>query len=64
MEVRYYRDPETGLPHIYEHGWPKQKPNGSLPTPARMKFAPAVRGRHWVRRRADDTCAWSTRRTR
>jgi len=20
MEVRYYRDPETGLPHIYEHG--------------------------------------------
>jgi hypothetical protein len=20
MEVRYYRDPETGLPHIYDHG--------------------------------------------
>jgi hypothetical protein len=20
MEVRYYRDRETGLPHIYEHG--------------------------------------------
>jgi len=20
MEVRYYCDPETGLPHIYEHG--------------------------------------------
>ena len=20
MEIRYYRDPETGLPHIYEHG--------------------------------------------
>jgi hypothetical protein len=20
MEVRYYRDPETGLPHIYNHG--------------------------------------------
>ena len=20
MEVRYYLDPETGLPHIYEHG--------------------------------------------
>lgn len=20
MEVRYYRDPETGLPHIYGHG--------------------------------------------
>jgi len=20
MEVRYYRDPESGLPHIYNHG--------------------------------------------
>lgn len=20
MEIRYFRDPETGLPHIYEHG--------------------------------------------
>jgi hypothetical protein len=20
MEVRYYRDPESGLPHVYEHG--------------------------------------------
>ena len=20
MEVRYYRDPETGLPHIHDHG--------------------------------------------
>jgi hypothetical protein len=20
MEIRYYRDPETGLPHIYDHG--------------------------------------------
>jgi hypothetical protein len=20
MNVRYYRDPETGLPHIYDHG--------------------------------------------
>ena len=20
MEIRYYRDPETGLPHIYGHG--------------------------------------------
>jgi uncharacterized DUF497 family protein len=20
MELRYYHDPETGLPHIYEHG--------------------------------------------
>ena len=20
MDIRYYRDPETGLPHIYEHG--------------------------------------------
>jgi hypothetical protein len=20
MDIRYYRDPETGLPHIYDHG--------------------------------------------
>ena len=20
MEVRYFRDPDTGLPHIYNHG--------------------------------------------
>ena len=20
MEIRYHRDPETGLPHIYDHG--------------------------------------------
>jgi hypothetical protein len=20
MEIRYYRDPETGLPHIHDHG--------------------------------------------
>ncbi|MHB1422977.1 MAG: hypothetical protein ACYC3I_07245 [Gemmataceae bacterium] len=20
MEIRYYRDPETGIPHIHEHG--------------------------------------------
>lgn len=20
MEIRYYRDPESGLPHIYDHG--------------------------------------------
>jgi hypothetical protein len=20
MEIRFYLDPETGLPHIYEHG--------------------------------------------
>jgi hypothetical protein len=20
MEIRYYRNPETGLPHIYDHG--------------------------------------------
>lgn len=26
MEFRYYLDPATGLPHIYEHGIPEAEP--------------------------------------
>jgi hypothetical protein len=25
MEIRFYQDPETGLPHIYEHGVSEQE---------------------------------------
>jgi len=33
MEVRYYRDPETGLPHIYDHGVTEQEAEWVLAHP-------------------------------
>jgi hypothetical protein len=34
MEVRYYRDPETGLPHIYGHGVTEAEAEWVLAHPA------------------------------
>lgn len=34
MEVRYYRDPETGLPHIHEHGVSETEVEWILARPA------------------------------
>lgn len=34
MDVRYYRDPETGLPHIYQHGVTESEVEGVLAHPA------------------------------
>jgi hypothetical protein len=34
MEIRYYRDPETGLPHIYQHGVTEAETQSILARPA------------------------------
>jgi hypothetical protein len=54
MEVRYYRDAETGLPHIYNHGVTEAEAELVVAIPARTRFAPATRdrrsGRRWTAR--------------
>jgi hypothetical protein len=34
MEIRYYRDPETGLPHVYDHGVTEAEVESILAHPA------------------------------
>ena len=34
MIIRYYRDPETGVPHIYEHGVTEAEAESILAHPA------------------------------
>jgi hypothetical protein len=55
MELRFYEDPETGLPHIYEHGiseaevWQVLHGNGDdLPgkDDSRMKVGKTAAGRY------------------
>ena len=40
MDVRYYYDPITGLPHIYDHGT-EAEVEWVLARPARMGLPPA-----------------------
>ena len=63
MDVRYYLDPDTGLPHIHGHGVTEEEcehvlrhPGEDLP--GRDDFRQAL-----VRRRPGDTCGSSTCRT-
>lgn len=57
MEIRYYRDPETGLLHIHEHGVTEAEAELILAHPARTKPVLAAPGRRSGRRQMGDTCA-------
>jgi hypothetical protein len=55
MEVRYYLDPETGEPHIYEHGITEEEVEQVLRSRgedlsaarnSRMKLGQTLAGRH------------------
>ena len=46
MEVRYYRDPVTGLPHIYDHGINEQEVEYVLARPG--EDGPSARGARQV----------------
>ena len=55
MEIRYYRDPESGQPHIYDHGVTEQEVAEVLRGPgedlraarnSRRKIGPTVAGRY------------------
>ena len=55
MDIRYHRDPETGLPHIYDHGIREQEVEAVLrgvgdDVPAdrgsRMKLGQTAEGRY------------------
>ena len=38
MEVRYYRDPQKGLPHIYDHGVTEAEAEWVLGSPWRRRI--------------------------
>lgn len=42
MELRFYRDPESGLPHIYEHGVTEDEVESVLAHP--IEEGPSSRG--------------------
>jgi len=55
MEIRYYRDPETGLPHIHTHGVSEAEAEGILAHPgedeacsggSRQALGQTANGRH------------------
>ena len=55
MEVRYYRDPETGLPHIFDHGVTEAEAEWILAHPAedeacsgssRQSLGQTIHGKH------------------
>jgi hypothetical protein len=50
MEIRHYRDPESGLPHIYDHGVTEAEVEWILAAQAKTKPVPTIHGRHWGKR--------------
>ena len=57
MEIRYYRDPETGLPHIYGHGVTEGEAEWILAHPAKTMPARATHDRRLGKPRKDAICA-------
>ena len=51
MEIRYYRDPETGLPHFYNHGVTEAEAEWILAHSGEDEACPAAPGRRLGRRR-------------
>jgi hypothetical protein len=45
MELRFYRDPETGLPHIYDHGVTEEEVRQVLRRPGEKRRGS---GKSWV----------------
>jgi hypothetical protein len=56
MEARYYCDPETGLPHIYDHGVREIEVEGVLARPAEDGPSSEARGKPSGKPKMADVC--------
>lgn len=63
MEIRYYRDPETGAPHIHDHGVTVAEAERILAFPGEDEPCSGVRAKHSGRPPKGDTCVSYTFRT-
>jgi hypothetical protein len=59
MIVRFYIDPETDEPHIYDHGFPKRRSRMSSGTLEKTAPAGTTLGSLVARQIRDATCGWS-----
>jgi hypothetical protein len=55
MQVRYYLDPETGEPHIYDHGVTEEEVEYVL-RHSGEDLPGTVRGKRWASPQGEDTC--------
>src|ERR1700678_3329817 len=51
MDLRFWADPETGLPHIYNHGVTEEEVQQVLARPGLNLRAGRTHGRSWGKRR-------------
>jgi hypothetical protein len=57
MDVRYFQDPETGEPHIYEHGISESEVEFVLRHRVKTGLEATTRDTHLVKRQQDATSA-------
>ena len=50
MEFSFWEDPETGLPHIFDHGLTEEEVRQVLARPGLNLPSGATRGQSWDRR--------------
>ena len=56
MEIRFFRDPETGQPHIHAHGVSEAEAEAILRPVEDEACSAAARARQSAGQRAGDTC--------
>src|SRR5436853_7626995 len=64
MDIRYYNDADTGLPHIYGHGVTEAEVEWVLTDAQEDEPCSGSRGRPWGRRQKAGICVWFTCQTR
>jgi hypothetical protein len=57
VELRFYIDPESGEPHIYEHNVVENEVAEILARPLEDRHAGWIREWRWDKLREADTCA-------
>ena len=55
MQIRYYIDPVTDLPHIYNHDVSEHEVEDILARPLQDIRDARILGLHWVKLKRDDT---------
>ena len=60
MEVRYFRDPETALPHIYDHGVTEAEAEWVLGHPGEDEVCSGGSRQALGQTRPGGICAWCT----
>ena len=64
MELRFWLDAETGLPHIYDHGVTEEEVRQILGRPTRIFPAAIGLESGWARQQQAAICRWCTCPTR